>query len=293
MVIAAASGALFAQILVLFSEMIKKTHREEISPYYDDGRPAQFYITGDKHRDFNGVERFCREMKTRKKDVLIILGDAGFNYFDDKRDDELKERASRMNITLFCLHGNKENRPANVGTYGKRSFCGGKVYYEPKYPNILFAIDGEIYNFDGREYFVMGGAHSVDKNLCLEKGRPYWTDEMPTPILMKTAEATLAERGNKIYGVLTHPCPFQYLPAEMFMSTRQNAKLKRKPKPRFKKKAFEPDIDRTTEYWLGEMEQKLDYEVWFCGHYHVDKPIDKVTMMYRDIRPLYLKREDL
>lgn len=37
--------------------------------------PPQFYITGDKHGQFNGVIKFCREKKTRKKDVLIILGD--------------------------------------------------------------------------------------------------------------------------------------------------------------------------------------------------------------------------
>ena len=50
-------------------------------------------------------------MNTRRKDVLIILGDAGFNYYDDKRDDELKKEISQLSITLFCLHGNKENDP--------------------------------------------------------------------------------------------------------------------------------------------------------------------------------------
>ena len=69
----------------------------------------------------------------------------------DRRDDELKAEVSRLPITLFCLHGNKGNRPQNVGTYGVRNFCGGKVYYEPKYPHIYFAIDGEIYTFEGKK----------------------------------------------------------------------------------------------------------------------------------------------
>lgn len=289
------SGALYAEVLVLFSEAIKKTKKVEVSPFYDDGTPPRFYITGDKHRNFDFVERFCREMKTRKKDVLIILGDAGFNYYNDERDDLLKERIKNLNITLFCLHGNKENRPANVGTYGKRNFCGSKAYYEPKYPNIFFAIDGEIYNFNGKDYFVMGGAHSVDKKLCLEKGLPYWDDEMPSLALMKYAEGRLAERGYKIHGVLTHTCPFQYLPTEVFMTTRHSAKLKRTPKWKLfknKKKPLELDIDRTTEYWLGELEQKLDYQEWFCGHYHVDKSVDKIIMMFRDIRPLHVQRDE-
>ena len=40
---------------------------------------------------------------------------------------------------------------------------------------------------------------------------------------------------------------------------------------------------------VGELENKLDYEVWFCGHYHIDKQIDKVQMMCQDIRPLHSK----
>lgn len=257
--------------------------------YYDDGTPAKFFITGDKHRHFNRVKEFCHDMNTRRKDVLIILGDAGFNYYDDKRDDELKKEISDLNITLFCLHGNKENRPQNVGTYGIRNFCGGKVYYEPKYPNIYFAIDGEIYTFEGKKYMVVGGAHSVDKLRCLEENLPFWKDEMPDDATKQKVEAVLQGENNQIYGMLTHTCPIDYLPTEMFMSTRQNANMKRKPKKAKSKKLFKPDIDRSTEIWLGELEKKIQYKVWYCGHYHVDKQIDKIRMMHRDIQPLHTK----
>ena len=259
---------------------------------YDDGTPPRFFITGDKHRHFERVKEFCRAMNTRRKDVLIILGDAGFNYYDDKRDDELKKEMSEQNITLFCLHGNKENRPQNVGTYGIRSFCGGKVYYEPKYPNIYFAIDGEIYTFEGKKYMVVGGAHSVDKIRCLEEDLPYWNDEMPNDETKGKVEARLAENGNEIYGMLTHTCPVDYLPTEMFMATRQNAAIKRKPRKAKSKKLFKPDIDRSTEIWLGEIEKKFDYKIWFCGHYHIDKQIDKIHMMHKEIRPLRLPEDD-
>ena len=74
---------------------------------YDDGTPKKYYITGDKHRNLKDVERFCKQMNTRKKDVLIILGDAGLNYYGDERDEELKKSVSALNITLFCIHGNK------------------------------------------------------------------------------------------------------------------------------------------------------------------------------------------
>ena len=255
--------------------------------FYDDGTPPRFFITGDKHRNFEGVKCFCKDMGIRRKDVLIILGDAGFNYYDDTRDDQLKREIAMLNITLFCLHGNKENRPQNVGTYGIRDFCGGKVYYEPRYPNIFFAIDGEIYTFEGKKYMVVGGSHSVDKMRCLEEGLPYWEDEMPSDTVKTQVEARLNGENNCIYGMMTHTCPIQYLPTEMFMSTRQNAQIKRKPRKAKSKRLFKPDIDRSTENWLGTLEQRLDYTVWYCGHYHVDKCIDKIHMMYDEIRPLH------
>lgn len=145
------SGILTAEVTALLYIAAQMRQKEDPAVYYDDGSPAKYFITGDKHRNFTAVKRFCCAMNTRRKDVLIILGDAGFNYYGDKRDDKLKEEISSLNITLFCIHGNKEDRPQNVGTYGIRSFCGGKVYYEPKYPNIYFAIDGEIYTFVSKD----------------------------------------------------------------------------------------------------------------------------------------------
>ncbi len=288
-VLTAVLGCLFVEILVLFYVIIKNTFKKkEIVSYYDDGSPAKYFITGDKHGNFSRVKSFCRDVSTRRKDVLIILGDAGFNYYDDERDDKLKSEVSALNITLFCLHGNKENRPQNIATYGIRSFCGGKVYYEPKYPNILFAVDGEVYTFEGRKYMVVGGAHSVDKLRCLRENIPFWDDEMPDDEVKKRVEERLELENNTIYGMLTHTCPIDYLPTEMFVSTRQNATIKRKPRKAKSKKMFKPDIDRSTEIWLGKLEKKIDYKVWFCGHYHIDKQIDKIQMMCYEIRPLHM-----
>ena len=289
LLLALMGGALGALLDIFFLAVKQVYGKDKVISYYDDGSPPKFFITGDKHRHFEKVRNFCWETNTRRKDVLIILGDTGFNYYDDRRDDELKKEISTLNITLFCLHGNKENRPENVGTYGVRSFCGGKVYYEPKYPNIYFAIDGEIYTFEGKKYMVVGGAHSVDKMRCLEENDPFWFDEMPNDKIKQTVETNLQKEDNKIYGMMTHTCPIDYLPTEMFMSTRQGAYIKRKPHKAKSKKLFKPDIDRSTEIWLGELEKKLDYEVWFCGHYHIDKQIDKIQMMCHDIRPLHIQ----
>lgn len=108
------------------------------------------YITGDKHADFRDVLYFCYTDNTTLDDILIVLGDAGINYFANEKDVPLKESLKRLcPITLFCIHGNHEERPENIKSYKTKTFHKGLVYYEEEYPNILFAKDVEVYDFDG------------------------------------------------------------------------------------------------------------------------------------------------
>ena len=102
------------------------------------------WLTGDTHGHFDRVEAFCREQQTKTDDILIILGDSGFNFGGGERDRFLKTRASQFPITIFSLHGNRENRPQNIPGYVEGSFHGGNILYEPQYPNLLFAVDGEV-----------------------------------------------------------------------------------------------------------------------------------------------------
>ena len=39
---------------------------------------------------------------------MIILGDAGINYYCGGSDCDVKAHLSRLNITLFCVHGDEE-----------------------------------------------------------------------------------------------------------------------------------------------------------------------------------------
>ena len=85
-----------------------------------------FYITGDTHRDFGRIEDFCAAWHTTKDDVLIILGDAGINYFGEPRDRLLKQGLAALPITLFCVHGNHERRPGTISSYSVQEWHGGK-----------------------------------------------------------------------------------------------------------------------------------------------------------------------
>ena len=281
----------FSVIANNYNQTLKRKRRlKKIVPLkYRDNSPPKYFITGDKHRNFDSLIDFCEVNHLRRKDVIIILGDSGFNYYGDERDDALKRKLQNVEVTLFCLHGNKENRPENIPTYGIQTVCGGVVYYEPKYPNIFFAKDGEIYNFNGKEFIVCGGAHSVDKIRCISEDYPYWDDEMPSAEIKLVIENALRDRGNKIYGFLTHTCPISCLPKEMFISTRRkiedSQKEKAKKKIKKKDKRYPLDIDRSTEMWLESLKCSIEYNEWYCGHYHVGKTFGNVRMLHDEILP--------
>ena len=84
------------------------------------------WLTGDTHGHFERIEAFCREKQTTVDDILIILGDAGFNFGGGACDLALKTYASQFPITIFSLHGNRENRPQNIPGYSwvyVRQYC--------------------------------------------------------------------------------------------------------------------------------------------------------------------------
>lgn len=71
--------------------------------------------------EFDRIFQFCEEYGTTEDDVLVILGDAGINYYCDLRDGELKSELSLLPILLLCIHGNHEERPFELGyDYGDK-----------------------------------------------------------------------------------------------------------------------------------------------------------------------------
>ena len=54
------------------------------------------YITGDIHGSSIRIYEFAKRHKLTKKDVIIILGDVGANYYGDERDERTKENLTGL-----------------------------------------------------------------------------------------------------------------------------------------------------------------------------------------------------
>ena len=224
-----------------------------------------FYLTGDTHGDFRRVVRFCKSQELTANDTVIVLGDAGINYFGNDRDLEPRKLLSKIPATIFCIHGNHERRPQTLAFYREKTWHGGTVYVEDEYPNILFAKDGEVFDLDGNKAIVIGGAYSVDKYWRLERGWSWFADEQPDDAVKARVEKKLDQLGWKIDIVLSHTAPLRYEPTEVFIEGLDQS-----------------TVDKSTEIWLGTIEEHLDYKRWYCGHYHTSKRIDKLQLFYED-----------
>ena len=229
-----------------------------------------FLITGDIHGCLTRFTNIDTNSFPPEETAIIILGDAGFNYYFDARDIRLKNQAKKLGFTFFCVRGNHESRPEDISTMIKeynRIICND-VYYEIEYPNIFYLIDGLEYWFDDINALILGGAYSVDKDYRRARGWAWWANEQLSP--EEQCAILKKYQGKYFQFIFSHTCPLSWEPTEMFLSFIDQSK-----------------VDKSTETWLEEIEKTVDYDFWLFGHFHADKIINNnAAMLYEQILDL-------
>lgn len=230
-------------------------------------------ITGDTHGNILTRINQIDNIYNPKETALIILGDAGFNFYLNDTDLKNKQKVNNRNYLIYCVRGNHEERPENLSTVSKifDSNVNNYVYYEEDFPNIRYFIDTTIYNFNNHKVLVLGGAYSVDKWYRLSRSTSnLWTgwfkDEQLTTEEMNKVE-------NEIFGqsfdfVLTHTCPYSWMPTDLFLPFLDQSL-----------------VDKTMELWLEKVKDNINWNYWLFGHYHANRKIsDKIQMFFADIK---------
>lgn len=245
-----------------------------------------FYITGDTHGGINLLERAYRLDTPPEETCVIVLGDAGVNFYLNKTDKKVKQKLQESGYTFLCLRGNHEERPENLGMklrlVSKRELQGA-FYFEDEYPNILYFANFGLYFIKNYFCYAIGGAYSVDKDYRL-KGLPedteHWTgwfkDEQLTIDEMLNCENNiyyikeLTDNEQKIDFVFTHTCPIQWEPSDTFLPMINQSQ-----------------VDKTMELWLEEIEKTIPYKIWLFGHYHADRmERPHVQLVYKTIEEI-------
>lgn len=94
------------------------------------------YCTGDIHGRVRRIIDFIREQGLSPQDGIVILGDAGLNFYGPGHGDERnKRRLNQAGVPILCIHGNHEMRPETLPDYREIRWRGGSVYAEADFPN--------------------------------------------------------------------------------------------------------------------------------------------------------------
>lgn len=238
---------------------------------------TQWYLTGDCHGDFTRFYKLNQAVPEGETWGVIILGDAGFNFWLSKSEQKMKKRImySYPNLVFYCVRGNHEERPSNLVniTHIFDKNVQGIIAIEPDYPHIRYLEDGFVYHINNKKTLILGGAYSVDKYYRLARAAAgyyagWFESEQLTEAEMKRIQAL---HGNEDFNlILSHTCPFSWMPTDLFLSCIDQSQ-----------------VDNSMELWMDSFKDTITYNKWCFGHFHDDRWVnDKVRMLFIDIVPL-------
>lgn len=247
------------------------------------------YVTGDTHGRFSRLlPGLYGYPELKAGDYLIICGDFGGIWSNDERENYQLDALSELPCTILFADGNHENYDL-LDAYPVSEWQGGRVQFIR--PNLIHLMRGQIYEIEGKSFFVMGGAACHDIwNGVLDmdepdferrynrmrsagmffriKGLSWWERELPTDAEIEEARKNLAAHGDKVDYVITHCAPESVQTAVMLITGN-----------------YSYESNRLTEF-LEELRDSIDYKAWYCGHFHREMDTGRIHVLYESIVPL-------
>lgn len=245
------------------------------------------WITGDCHGNFKRFSRKGRaKFGLKDNDFVIVTGDFGLLWCDDKEFHYNLDWMSRLPITILWVAGNHENYNM-LEAYPIEDWNGGKVRHIIR-NKIIYLERGQIFTIEGKTFFTLGGASSQDiEDGILDRGaydfdiklkflkrnklkryrilnESWWAQELPTEQELNDALIKLQEYNDKVDYIITH-CASSNL--------EENLGLK--------------NHDRLNDF-LNYIDKFVTFNHWYLGHYHQDVTLEdeKHTILYKQFRRL-------
>lgn len=200
---------------------------------------------------------------------------------------------NNMGVKIYCVRGNHEQRPELIETMHLENDyqVGNMTWVEEEFPNIRYFADGGNYVIDGHPTLVIGGAYSVDKYWRLmragysaadgaiadPKECGWFKDECLTQEEMTAIQESNV--GKKFDLVLTHTCPFDWEPTDLFLNC-----------------IDQTTVDTSMEWWMNQIKDTFNWNVWLFGHFHADRierpHVQQFYMDYEDLDSIWNRWND-
>ena len=241
---------------------------------------------------------YYHELKTNAGLDLLIMGQHFFehrpgcyNFMDEDKSDEYIGLCEAMiqgiKTNLFDVVAHPDRVFRRRKSFGSdeesladrvihtASFYG--TYLEMNYSSMhrKHQFWYEFWNRLPRQAIVIGGAYNIDKHYRLSVGQHWFEDEQPSEEIKRYVESQLEKNNWSVDTVLSHTLPRKYIPIDCFI-----------------RDIDQKTVDKTTELWLGTIEERLSYKKWYGGHFHCDRDIDDIRIMFKRIER-YMDDKDL
>lgn len=219
------------------------------------------YLTGDTHGDISCFKN-SKLSKLGEKDILIVCGDFGFIWNpQDKKEKKNLEWLKKRKYTICFVDGAHENFDI-LNSYRPYRWKGGNTHKIAD--NIYHLMRGEIFTFEGKTFFVMGGGESDDAYMR-ESGTSRWEAELPNAEELKNGVSNLKETDKSINYILTYEAPTI---AKDILRQRTNKNI----------------IITPLNTYLQEILNNVGYMHWYFGSLHIDLNISKkMTAVFNEI----------
>lgn len=224
------------------------------------------FITGDIHGEYDihkfSTKRFTMQKSLTRSDYMIICGDFGLLWEGSKSEKWWLNWLENKQWTTLWIDGNHENFDM-LNTYPVTEWNTIQVHQITEH--IFHLLRGQCFTLEGKKFFVFGGAESHDKAFR-KWGISMWKEELPSIAEMKRGRKALEKANWKTDIVITHSLP-QHIQMDMFGYEAYNR-------------------NELTDYF-DEIDSRLEFQLWFSGHYHLSMPCDKKHfLVYNDILQL-------
>ena len=246
------------------------------------------YITSDLHGGETSYHIQPKQFKPAKRgDIVLCCGDFGGVWYHDyhtndkhrRIEDGFLETTLRQRVIWLAVDGNHENFARLFGgEFPIVEIYGGKAYKIRE--NVYYLKRGEVFNVEGRSFLAFGGANSHDRfgtrirSLAWDggydyikprvEGKDWWPEEIPSQEDFDNACRNLDKIDWNVDHVISHTCPFSQ--RDFFLPS------SRIPDP--------------TENMLQHLYDKLTFNTWHFGHFHINKQVGQFNCHYNEVRRL-------
>lgn len=250
----------------------------------------RIFVCGDIHGSAENIRLILAQIDNpTEKDIIIICGDAGFEY-ETHIQFSAKTAAAKFPGSWIVLRGNHDSRywkehcniprgeQENINNWKPRygwAFDENLFLYEKKYPNIKYECDcGSLRTIGDYNFLFVPGAYSVDKYYRLETHRPWNPNEQLTykeqhKLLDIVIEAN--EKQIPIDFVIGHTFPLHRKPyyQQLFLIGLDQSSV-------------DDNMEKFLDILSTEFEKNPSFKQYFGGHFHGDLVMgNKYTMLYR------------